>query len=125
MARSVIKKAKTVEDAIALALEEFNIDIENADVEILGNENDLSVVKVTEHITDEAKIKSFLDTVMSYLNADGTVRFSYPDEETIKVDITGENVSGLIGKRGDAIYAISYLSNILVNRDKDVYRYNR
>ena len=31
MARSVIKKAKTVEDAIALALEEFNIDIENAD----------------------------------------------------------------------------------------------
>ena len=122
MARSVIKKAKTVEDAIALALEEFNIDIENADVEILGNENDLSVVKVTEHITDEAKIKSFLDTVMSYLNADGTVRFSYPDEETIKVDITGENVRGLIGKRGDAIYAISYLSNILVNRDKDVYK---
>ena len=59
---------------------------------------------------------------LSYLNADGTVRFSYPDEETIKVDITGENVSGLIGKRGDAIYAISYLSNILVNRDKDVYK---
>jgi len=122
MARSTIKKAKTVEEAINLALEEFGIDIENADVEVLGTEDSLSVVKVTEHITDESKIRTFLTEVLNYLEADGNLSITYPDDETIKVNITGENVSSVIGKRGDSLYAISYLTNIIVNKDKEVYK---
>ena len=122
MVRSIIKKGQTVEDAIALALEELDLDIDNADVEILGNEDSLSVVKVTEHIKDETKIKALIDTVIGYLGSDGRLDFSYPDDETIKVDISGGNVSSLIGKRGDVLYAISYLCNIVVNRDKETYK---
>ena len=40
MARTTIKKAKTVEEAISLALEELEIDVESADVEVLGNEDE-------------------------------------------------------------------------------------
>ena len=64
MVRSIIEKGKTVEEAIALALEKLGLDIENADVEILGNEDELSVVKVTEHVKDETKIKALIDTVI-------------------------------------------------------------
>ena len=122
MVRSIIEKGKTVEEAIALALEKLGLDIENADVEILGNEDELSVVKVTEHVKDETKIKALIDTVSGYLGSDGNLEFSYPDDETIKVDVSGENVSGLIGKRGDVLYAISYLCNVVVNRDKETYK---
>ncbi|MBP1587886.1 MAG: KH domain-containing protein [Clostridia bacterium] len=122
MVRSIIEKGKTVEEAIALALEKLGLDIENADVEILGNEDELSVVKVTEHVKDETKIKALIDTVIGYLGSDGNLEFSYPDDETIKVDVSGENVSGLIGKRGDVLYAISYLCNVVVNRDKETYK---
>ncbi len=122
MARTTIKKAKTVEEAISLALEELEIDIESADVEVLGNEDDFSVVKVTEHISDETKLSAFLKEIMSYLGVEGEIVFSYPDEETIKIDITGSNVSGVIGKRGDVLYAISYLSNIIVNKDKSAFK---
>ncbi|MBQ7445154.1 MAG: Jag N-terminal domain-containing protein [Clostridia bacterium] len=122
MARTVIKKGNTVEEAINLALAELELDLENADVEVLGNEDQYSVVKVTEHIADEAKISSFIKEVMAYLGVEGDLSFSYPDEETIKVDITGSNISSMIGKRGDVVYAISYLSNIIVNKDKTVFK---
>lgn len=122
MARTTIKKAKTVEEAISLALEELGIDIENADVEVLGNEDKFSVVKVTEHIADETKISAFLKEVMSYLGVEGEVTYTYPDDETIKIDISGTNISSMIGKRGDVVYAISYLSNIIVNKDKSTFK---
>lgn len=122
MARTTIKKAKTVEEAISLALEELEIDIENADVEVLGNEDTFSVVKVTEHIADETKISAFLKEVMSYLGVEGEVTYTYPDDETIKIDISGTNISSMIGKRGDVVYAISYLSNIIVNKDKSTFK---
>ncbi|MCR5056969.1 MAG: KH domain-containing protein [Clostridia bacterium] len=122
MARTTIKKAKTVEEAISLALEELGIDVESADVEVLGNEDEYSVVKVTEHIADETKISAFLKEIMSYLGVEGDLEFSYPDDETIKIDITGNNISSMIGKRGDVVYAISYLSNIIVNKDKTAFK---
>lgn len=122
MARSVIKKGKTVEEAIALALEELNLDIDNVNVEVLGNEDDLSVVKISEHISDEVKISAFLDKVMEHIGADGTYDITKPDDETIKVDVHGENVSGLIGKRGDTLYAVSYLCNIIVNKEKENFK---
>ncbi|MBO4262075.1 MAG: KH domain-containing protein [Clostridia bacterium] len=122
MARTTIKKAKTVEEAISLALEELEIDVESADVEVLGNEDEYSVVKVTEHIADETKISAFLKEIMSYLGVEGDLEFSYPDDETIKIDITGNNISSMIGKRGDVVYAISYLSNIIVNKDKTAFK---
>ena len=116
MARTTIKKAKTVEEAISLALEELGIDVESADVD------EYSVVKVTEHIADETKISAFLKEIMSYLGVEGDLEFSYPDDETIKIDITGNNISSMIGKRGDVVYAISYLSNIIVNKDKTAFK---
>ncbi len=122
MARTIIKKGKTVEEAISLALTELQLDIENADVEVLGNEDEFSVVKVTEHISDETKISVFLKEVMSYLGVEGEPSFSYPDEETIKIDIAGDNISSMIGKRGDVVYAVSYLANIIVNKDKTVFK---
>ncbi|MBP5311359.1 MAG: protein jag [Clostridia bacterium] len=123
MARTIIKKGKTVEEAISLALAELELDVENADVEVLGtDEEDFSVVKVTEHIADETKISAFIKEVMAYLGVDGDVNFSYPDDETIKIDITGSNISSMIGKRGDVVYAISYLSNIIVNKDKTTFK---
>ena len=59
---------------------------------------------------------------MSYLGVEGDLEFSYPDDETIKIDITGNNISSMIGKRGDVVYAISYLSNIIVNKDKTAFK---
>ena len=122
MIRSIIKKGKSAEEAIEQGLAELGIDIENANVEILGTEDSLSVVKITEHISDEKKIGDFLETVMEYIGAEGELNISHPDEETIKVNVTGEKSSGLIGKRGDTLYAISYLANVIVNKDKEVYK---
>lgn len=122
MARSIIAKGATVEEAIANGLSELALEIENVNVEVLGNEENLFVIKLTEHISDDSKIKEFMDLVLDYVNADGTYEITKPDDETIKVDVSGEDVSCLIGKRGDTLYAVSYLSNIIVNRDKETFK---
>ena len=37
----------------------------------------------------------------------------------IKIDIKGENVGSLIGKRGETLYAFQYLVNLVANRNED------
>lgn len=122
MARSIIAKGATVEEAIESGLKELSLDIENADVEVLGNEEDLFVIKVTEHISDDSKISAFMNLTLDYIGADGTFDITKPDDEIIKVDVSGEDVSNLIGKRGDTLYAVSYLSNIIVNKGKEKFK---
>ena len=41
------------------------------------------------------------------------------ESETIYADMTGENMGLLIGKRGDTLDAIQFLSMIAVNREKE------
>ena len=122
MARSIIAKGATVEEAIESGLKELSLDNENADVEVLGNEEDLFVIKVTEHISDDSKISAFMNLTLDYIGADGTFDITKPDDEIIKVDVSGEDVSNLIGKRGDTLYAVSYLSNIIVNKGKEKFK---
>ena len=40
----------------------------------------------------------------------------------IKVNISGNDVSHLIGRHGDSLYAINYLASILINKGKEDYK---
>ncbi len=137
MARSVEKKAKTVEEAIELALAELGLDQEDVDVEIIdsgakamlgivgGRE---AVVRVTESISPVRKVSEFLDILLeaSKDSDESDVKYYVREEEeegqpVVKVDITGSDVAYLIGKHGDTLYAINTLAGIIVNRDSENY----
>ena len=73
MSKSVIKEAKTVDEAIQMALSELEIDLEDADVEILeeGSKAVLGFiggkgakVKVTANISDSKIVAAFLDEII-------------------------------------------------------------
>ena len=75
MARSIEKEAKTVDEAIALALEELGVEQEDVDIEVLesGSKAVLGIfgggkgakVRVTENISDTKKLSAFFDTLIS------------------------------------------------------------
>ncbi len=130
MARSVIKEGKNVDEAIALALAELGIELEDADVEILdeGSKAVLGIfggkgarVQVTEHITDTKKIMTFIEELTKTIGIDAKIE-TREEGDTIFVDIYGENVGALIGKHGDTLYAISYLANLMINKGREVYK---
>lgn len=130
MAKSIEVVAKTVDEAIAEALEKLGLDLEDADVEIVdeGSKGVLGIfgskgakVVVTENIPDSKKIKNFLSILFKAL--DIAPKTEIKDEgDTINVDITGENVGCLIGYHGETLQSVNYLANLVVNKGKENFK---
>ena len=137
MPKFVEKEAKTIDEAIQLALEELNIDLEDAQVDILdeGSKAKLGIfggkgakVRVTVNIPDTKIVDNFLDEIINRSRSeDDCPKYVITEEEedgvsVIKVNISGNDVSHLIGRHGDSLYAINYLASILVNKGKEDYK---
>ena len=137
LARSVEKEAKTVEEAIELALTELGLDQEDVDVDILESggrgigpdgEDMPAKVRVTESVSPVRLVSAYLDTLLEASKDSDEFDVKYhirtveEDGQTVvKVDISGSDIAYLIGKHGDKLYAINYLANLIVNRDSDDY----
>lgn len=130
MARSVEKEARNVEEAIQLALDELGIELEDADVEIL-NEGSKAVlglfggkeakVRVTANVSDTKVISNFLEGLLHTMGI--TPRVEINDcGDSMTVEIYGEDVGSLIGKHGDTLQAITYLANLILNKEKTEYK---
>ena len=137
MPEFVEKEAKTIDEAIQLALDELNIDLEDAKVDILeeGSKAKFGIfggkgarVRVTVNISDTKKVANFLDEIINRSRSEEDYpKYVITEEEqdgvkVIKVMITGNDVSHLIGRHGDSLYAINYLASIIVNKGKDEFK---
>lgn len=67
----------------------------------------------------EEKIESFLKGLLEHMGS-GAVPHAYKlDEETYRADLVGGDAGLLIGRRGDTLDAIQYLTGYAVNRDRE------
>ena len=129
MANYVEKEAKTVDEAVQLALDELQTDIDSVTVEILeeGTKAVLGLfggkdaeVRVTRVISSMEKVTEFLNKVIAAANVDASLEMSESEEE-INVRIVGSDVGTLIGRHGETLYAIQYLANLILNQDRKDY----
>lgn len=130
MGMYVEKTGKTVEEAIALALEELEVSREEVEVEIMeeGTKGVLGLfgnkeakVKVTVIADAKADAGNFIGDILDKMDIEATVSVS-ETEEAVKVEISGDNVGLLIGRRGETLDAIQYLTSLVVNKDKDEFK---
>lgn len=130
MAYSIEKSAKTVQDAVILALEELNTDQENVDIEILdeGNKgifgflgNKMARVKVTLKESRGEKAKNFLLDIFEKLKVNAELDVE-EDEESISLKVKGKDIGILIGRRGETLDSLQYLCSLVVNKGKDNYK---
>ncbi|NLM73477.1 MAG: protein jag [Clostridiaceae bacterium] len=129
MLRSIVKEAKSVDEAIKLACSELEIDIEDAEIEVLdegnkgilgfiGNKN--AVVKVTEKLNIDNLVLDFLEPILQYMDIEAEIEIEQSEEE-ISVNLTGENIGLIIGKRGETLDALQYLLSLVINKNLDSY----
>lgn len=129
MQRSIIKEAKTVDEAIRLACEELETDIDNVDVEIInegnkgllgfiGNKN--AVVKVTIKPGIDDIIVDFLRPIFEKMEITANLDIIH-EEDRITVRLTGDDVGIVIGRRGETLDSLQYLLSLVVNRKTDGY----
>ncbi|WP_378956913.1 RNA-binding cell elongation regulator Jag/EloR [Pelosinus sp. sgz500959] len=125
---SVEKTGKTIEDAIASALSELEVSIDRIDYEVLEAPSrgflgfigtKLAKVRVIVKPIDPMTVaQDFLEKIFSLMNLEIKI------EKITKQDITTFNIRGndlgiLIGKHGQTLDALQYLTNLAANRDAE------
>ena len=129
--RFVEMKAKTVDEAVSKALVELNTTKENVEIEILEESKGLFgllgnkevKVKVTLVKENESeKAEEFLSNITKMMGMDITFETEYKEEEKkMEIELKGEGLGLLIGRRGETLDAIQYLTNIFLNKETDDY----
>ena len=131
MIKTVEATGKTTDDAVAAALRslwEINPDITEADVDVelleraragfLGIGSSNAKVRVTYEMKPLESAKIFLSGLLERIGVTGFVDGEVTEEGTIALNITGENMGVVIGRRGDTRDALQYITSIVVNRNE-------
>ena len=65
----------------------------------------------------EEKIEIFIKGLLEHMDSKAVPQCRKVDGNTYKVDLVGEDLGYLIGRRGDTLDAIQHLANYTINRD--------
>jgi len=65
----------------------------------------------------EEKIETFIKGLLEHMDSKAVPQCRKIDGNTYKVDLVGDDLGYLIGRRGDTLDAIQHLANYTVNRD--------
>ena len=81
-----------------------------------------------EPFTEEQKevirkdIKAFLDSMFGAMSMEVKADITFDDEEnSVNVDLSGDNMGVLIGKRGQTLDSIQYLTSLVINKNSEKY----
>lgn len=124
--KRIEKTAKSVDEAKLLALRELGIAEEDAEIEILdeatkgflGIGSKDAKVAVTAKDENAVIAKTFLSGIFDAMgmNVDITAKTG---DESLNVEMSGEHMGIVIGKRGDTLDALQYLTSLVVNHESD------
>ena len=125
--------AKTVSEAITEACRNLGVTSDRLDYEIidegssgfLGIGSKPAVIRTAvknEEISVEDKAGRFLNDVFAAMNMTVIVNVKYDKaEENMDIDLSGEDMGVLIGKRGQTLDSLQYLVSLVVNKDTENY----
>ena len=122
--------AKTVDDAITAACQKFLVTSDRLEYEVkeegssgfLGFNAKPAKILARVKETLEDKAKAFLEDVFAAMHMTVLVEISYDEnEKTMDIDLKGDDMGVLIGKRGQTLDSLQYLVSLVVNRDTGDY----
>lgn len=131
MGNVVIEKtAKTVEEAVSLALDELDVTEDQVEIEVLeeGGKSLLGIRKAKEakvrvtlfdYATEIAR--DFLEELFEKMGLDAMIDI-IEDEEIMKINIKSDSSGVIIGRRGETLDALQFLTGLVVNRNNTTYK---
>lgn len=133
MRKEAVKEAATIEEAQALIAAEFEVDVTKIEFTVeqqpqkktlglFGGANAI-VRGVYEQEESASQVAAdYLKSVLSAMGAEADVVVT-EEKEGCVLSIEGENLGFIIGRRGDTLDALQYLTGLVANRvDNDYYR---
>lgn len=122
--------AKTVDDAITEASIKLGTTSDKIEVEViekgstgfLGIKSKPAIIKAWKKNDTVDNIREFLENVFSAMNMEVTIDIKKAEDDKVyEVELSGKEMGLLIGKRGQTLDSLQYLTNLAVNKHSDGY----
>lgn len=122
--------AKTLDDAIMEAKIRLEATSENLEYEVIekGSSGFLGIgskpakIRARRTLNAREKAEEFLGRVFDAMQLQVNVEITEnPDEKVMNIDLSGEDMGVLIGKRGQTLDSVQYLTSLVVNKDTEEY----
>ncbi|MDE6518768.1 MAG: protein jag [Acetatifactor sp.] len=122
--------AKTINDAIIEACQKLGVAsdklehevIEEGSAGFLGIGAKPAVIKAWVKCSLEDDARNFLKEVFAAMNMIVVVDVQYNEEEkSMNIELSGDDMGVLIGKRGQTLDSLQYLVSLVVNKDVEDY----
>lgn len=129
MYKSIEVSGKTEDEAIAAALRQLGLEREDVSVEILeraksgffGIGGAPAVVRVTYTYEESKseKLEKFLTGLFERMGVQADIDIQEEENAVLNVNLTGESIGALIGRRGETLDAIQHLANYAINKGSE------
>lgn len=127
--REVTATGQTVDQAVQSALEQLNTSRDQVEVDIIdeGKKGILGVfgakraivkVRLAKNPIQEAE--KFILNVVKNMNVEVDITTTV-DGNHVNFDLSGEKIALLIGKRGQTLNALQYLTHLVINKEGNQY----
>lgn len=146
MRRQIEQEGKTVEEAMKLGLEAIGLSEAEVTVEIIEREKsgflgigskpakvkltaleeqdeptaEVPAEKSAENSEAGKKAKEFLSSVFKKMNLEVNIEYTTGEKE-IRMNLSGDEMGAVIGRRGETLDALQYLTTLAVNKSSDDY----
>lgn len=123
------KKGKSVSEATAAALAALGASEEDVVIEVidegakgfLGIGAKEAVVSASLKNPEIMAAKHFLSEVFKAMHLEVEIDIEMQPQDAMLITISGESMGIVIGKRGDTLDSLQYLTSLIVNRETDKY----
>lgn len=127
MTKEIITTGKTVDEAVAAGAAQLGKTVDSVKHEILeeprkgilGIGASAAKVKVYFEETPAIIAVDFIETMLKNMKIDATVSLDNEDSEGALISVGGDNLGILIGRHGDVLDSIQYLTTLAANKGKD------
>lgn len=122
--------AKTVDEALTETLIKLEATSDQVEYEVLEKESagflgmfsKPARIRVCKKESVQEIVKNFLDKLFHHMGLNVEVVMEYNEEESvIDIELKGEEMGVLIGKRGQTLDSIQYLTSLVANKDLENY----
>lgn len=126
------KKAKSVDEAVQLALLELECDIEDVSVEVIeepskglwGIGKKPALVRLTmkekiKSVSQENDIKKVVEDILNKMRIDYQIDYVEEDDAYTRINIIGNDMGLLIGRKGETLDALQFVVSLIVNRNTE------
>lgn len=123
------KTAKTVQEAIDIALDELGVNRDDVEISIIdegtkglfgiGSKVAKVQVRLKSSRSDEGVL--FLQNIFDKMDVEVEIE-KEEDDDSMMLRVTGKDSGIIIGRRGETLDALQYLTSLVVNKNSDEYK---